>query len=454
MRSSLYAHEPVESWSCIFGYEAISHIMNEYIELLRNNRNYRHLWLGSVITQLGDWFNLIASAERLTQITDTGTAVSALFLARFLPLFLFSPLAGVIADKYDRKHIMVFTDVLRAFIVLGFLFVREPQHVWLLYGLTVFQFSMSAMFTPARTAVLANIVRPKELVKANALDSLTWSTMLALGAFLGGVVAAIFGADTAFVMDSFTFLLSAWVLSRIQIKRERDINLGSGWLELFEGLRYLRREPLLLMIVLAKAAGSLVWGAINVLEITFANEVFPLRVPALQNALNIANPGTAALGVIYVVTGLGTGLGPILIRHWLRDVPHRLLWTISASMGLMVSGIFLLGFAPTFGLFLLGTLIRTVGTGAVWVFSAALLHMLIPDRYRGRVFAFEFAMLTLTQSISTLAAGVLQDTVGWHVNQVTLAMAGLGTVVFIVWMGLHLRHRTALERRVVGGVSA
>jgi MFS family permease len=66
---------------------------------------------------------------------------------------------------------------------------------------------------------------------------------------------------------------------------------------------------------------------------------------------------------------------------------------------------------------LLGTLIRTVGTGAVWVFSAALLHLLVPDRYRGRVFAFEFAMLTLTQSISILAAGLLQDTAGWHVSR-------------------------------------
>ncbi|MFO7539489.1 MAG: MFS transporter [Chloroflexota bacterium] len=422
--------------------------MNEYIDLLRNNRNYRNLWLGSVITQLGDWFNLIASAERLTQITDTGTAVSALFLARFLPLFLFSPLAGVIADKYDRKQIMVFTDVLRAFIVLGFLFVREPQHVWLLYGLTVFQFSMSALFTPARTAVLANIVRPDELVKANALDSLTWSTMLALGAFLGGVVAAIFGADTAFVMDAFTFLLSAWVLSRIQITVERDVALGSGWLELFEGLGYLWREPLLLMIVLAKAVGSLVWGGINVLEISFAHEVFPLHVPAWQQTLNIENAGTAALGVIYVMTGLGTGLGPILIRYWLKDVPQRMLWTISASMGLMVGGIFVIGLAPTFSLFLLGTLIRTVGTGAVWVFSAALLHLLVPDRYRGRVFAFEFAMLTLTQSISILAAGLLQDTAGWHVSQVTLVIATCGVVVFAIWMTLHLVNRTALERRV------
>ncbi len=69
--------------------------MQEYITLLRNNRNYRYLWLGSVISQLGDWFNLLASAELITRLTNSGIAISYLFFARFLPLFLFSPIAGV-----------------------------------------------------------------------------------------------------------------------------------------------------------------------------------------------------------------------------------------------------------------------------------------------------------------------------------------------------------------------
>ena len=187
--------------------------MYQYLALLKGNQNYRYLWIGSVITQLGDWFNLLASANLITNLTHSGVAISYLFLARFLPLFLFSPLAGVLADRFNRRHIMILADLLRAGTVLCFLLVRTSELVWLLYALTILQFSLSALFTPARTAVLANIVQRQELVTANALDSLTWSTMLALGAFLGGVVAAIFGLEIAFVLDAVTFVFSGWTLS-------------------------------------------------------------------------------------------------------------------------------------------------------------------------------------------------------------------------------------------------
>jgi len=190
-------------------------LMNEYIALLRQNRNYRYLWLGNVISLLGDWFNLIASAALIARLTSSGVAISSLFLARFLPLFLFSPLAGLLADRYNRRVILIVSDVLRTLTVLGFLLVREPEQVWLLYGLTVVQFALSALFTPARTAVLANVVAPEQLVTANALDSLTWSTMLALGALLGGVVTALFGVEVSFVLDAGTFLVSALFIAKI-----------------------------------------------------------------------------------------------------------------------------------------------------------------------------------------------------------------------------------------------
>src|SRR5690606_9845638 len=110
--------------------------MNEYLDLLRLNRNFRNLWLGSVISQFGDWFNVIAAAEVITRLTDSGVALSYLFIARFLPLFLFSPIAGVLADRFDRKHIMVISDVLRGVTVLGFLLIRDPADIWLFYLLT------------------------------------------------------------------------------------------------------------------------------------------------------------------------------------------------------------------------------------------------------------------------------------------------------------------------------
>lgn len=334
---------------------------------------------------------------------------------------------------------MIASDLLRAGIVLCFLFIRSPQQLWLLYVLTVMQFTLSALFTPARTAVLANVVPRSSLVTANALDALTWSSMLALGAFLGGVVAAIFGVETAFVMDAATFTLSAWMVSRIQGvpsgNRAESASQGllSGLSDFREGFRYLRGVPFILGISLVKAAGSLAWGAVNVLEISYANDIFPLGSPQLTNLLRIESGGTATLGIFYVVSGLGTGLGPLLTRRVLGDAYQRLLLGISGGFLMMSGGILWLSAAATLPWFVVATLVRTVGSGVIWVFSAAMLQMLVPDRYRGRVFAFEFAALTLTQSVSTFSAGYLQDTLGLMVRQVTAIMGATGVAMIFLW---------------------
>lgn len=410
--------------------------MREYLDLLQRNGNYRFLWWGNVVSLLGDWFTLIASAALIAELTNSGVAISYLFLARFLPLFLFSPLAGVLADRYNRKKIMVVSDILRAITVWGFLLVSITGQVWLLYLLTVLQFALSAMFTPARTAVLAMIVPEKDLVTANALDSFTWSTMLALGALLGGAVAAIFGGNTAFVLDGITYLVSALLLARIVLP-QRTMRVTrtkqSGWLDFLEGFKYVAGRPFLLGISLVKAGGSLVWGAINVLEVKYAEEIFYLsRIAVLPN-LQIEEPGTATLGLIYLISGLGTGLGPIFMRRWLGDSRRRMLQGIGLGFLLMLAGITGLSFAPTLAIFLLFTFVRTVGTGTLWVFSAVLLQVMVPDTYRGRVFAFEFAALTMTQSMSIFVAGFAIDSLNLSAPQVALAFAWLGVVIIIVW---------------------
>ena len=411
--------------------------MRVYLDLLQRNINYRYLWWGNVVSLLGDWFTLIASAALITELTNSGVAISYLFLARFLPLFLFSPLAGVLADRYDRKKIMIVTDILRAVTVLGFLLVGITGQVWLLYFLTVVQFALSSLFTPARTAVLAMIVPEKDLVTANALDSFTWSTMLALGALLGGVVAAIFGARTAFVLDAGTYLLSALLIARIVLPKRAPRSVEtmgrSGWLDFVEGFKYVVGRPFLLGISLVKAGGSLVWGAINVLEVKYAEEIFALSRVGLLPNLRIEDPGTATLGLIYLISGLGTGLGPLFMRHWLGDSRRRLLQGIGVGFLLMLAGITGLAFAPTLGIFLLFTFMRTVGSGTIWVFSAVLLQVMVPDAYRGRVFAFEFAALTLTQSMSIFVAGFALDSLDWTAPQVMLAFAWLGVLVAVTW---------------------
>lgn len=429
--------------------------MRDYISLLRKNANYRNLWLGSVVSFLGDWFNLIASAELVSQLTDSGLAVSTLFLVRFLPVFLFSPVAGVLADRFNRRNIMILSDLLRAATVMGFLFIRSADQIWIFYVLTLLQFTLSALFTPAKSAVLANIVEKKDLITANALDAFTWSTMLALGAFAGGIVAGIFGVQAAFIADALTFLLSAWFIARIVLpQRDRAGELATGgWLQFIDGLRYLRAHKFILVVTLVKAGGALAWGAINVLEVAFANEVFDDDLAGIGRSLNLAATGAATLGAIYFVTGIGTGFGPLFMRRLLGDAPRRMLLGIGIGFVLLAAGIFGLSRAPTLPIFLVMAFVRTIGSGTLWVFSAALLQMIVPDHVRGRVFAFEFAAWNLTQSISIFAAGYLLDTAGLDARQVTLVSAATAAFVAVLW-GLFYTLNVARSESIVSRTEA
>src|SRR5678816_4320823 len=128
------------------GYQSVG-----YVELLRRNRSFRQLWLGQVVSQMGDWFNTIALYTIILKLTGSGRDVGLLLVARFLPSFLFGPISGVIADRFSRQRIMIISDLLRAAVVLGFLFVRRPDQLWFLCVLTVFRLGLSTFFEPAMT---------------------------------------------------------------------------------------------------------------------------------------------------------------------------------------------------------------------------------------------------------------------------------------------------------------
>jgi MFS family permease len=412
--------------------------MNDYISLIRRNVNYRNLWLARVVSNLGDWFNLLASAALITHLTGAGTAISYLFLARLLPIFVMSPFAGVLADRYERRAIMIVTDILRAITVLGFLLIRKPEQIWLLYALTVLQFVLSSLYTPAHSALLSNIVEPEDLVTANALDGFTWSTMLAFGALLGGIAAALFGLTTAFVLDALTFIVAAWFVARIRVDRSAALTTSAetnqdGLFQFVAGLGYLRARPFVLGLALAKAGGALAWGAVNVMEIPLAQEIFPLN-----------GNGTLTLGLVYAATGLGTGLGPLIVRRWVGAQHRTQLWAILGGLAALSVGILGLGFASSLAWVLSASFLRALGSGTIWVFSAAILQAVVDDEYRGRVFAFEFAALTLAQSISTLWAGVALDQLQLSVQDVLRWTALISLVACLVWAWFQTRTKTRL----------
>src|SRR5262249_36532541 len=154
---------------------------------------------------------------------------------------------GVINDCISRKALMIGADVARFFIVLGMLAVRTPSMAWLVYPLLLFETLGAAFFEPAHSAVIPNIVPEEEVLRANTLSSITWSFSLAVGASLGGVVAVLFGRDTVFLLNAFSFLASAWLIRRMEFEephaagrpplRPRDF---VDFSPVLEGARYVR----------------------------------------------------------------------------------------------------------------------------------------------------------------------------------------------------------------------
>ncbi len=400
-----------------------------YLALIRENAKFRNLWFGQIISLFGDWFDLIASAALISHLTRSGLAVGSLFVVRMLAPFLVSPLAGVAADRFNRKWLLIIADLCRAIIVLGFLLVRDPQQAWLLYVITAIQLAFSGFFFPARNAILPDIVSRRELGAANALSSTTWSVMLAVGAALGGIVAGSWGIYPSFLIDSATFIISAAFISRIAYEHKSTLSssektIRAAFDQYIDGLRYLKRHADILAISLHKTAVSLtVNGAFQVVQVALAERIFVMG----------AGGGTS-LGLLYAAAGVGTGLGPILARVFTRDreKPLRNAITISYLIGIL--GLVISAPLKSFAIVLFGTFLRALGGGINWVFSTQLLLELVPDRVRGRIFSTEFAMFTLSNAISSAVGGWALDNSSLGITGLIWWMAVLLLVPGVIWM--------------------
>jgi MFS family permease len=339
-----------------------------YIGLVRKNANFRNLWFGQIVSLLGDWFNLIASATLVAQLSDSGFAVGGLFVIRMLAPTLISPLAGVAADRFNRKHLLILTDITRALVVVGFLTVREPQHIWLLYALTALQLAISGIFYPTRNAILPEIVSQDELGTANTISSGTWSIMLALGAALGGLVSGGWGTYPAFVIDALSFLISAFFIARVRYTRLSTSPAGTGQIsaafrQYADGLRYFKKHPDIFAISLQKAAFSLfTGGAFQVVMVALAEDIFV-----------IGEGGGISLGILYAFVGVGTGIGPVFVRYFTGDRERPLRLSLALTYPLSAVGTLLVATLSSFSVVLLGTLLRAIGGGINWVFSTQLL---------------------------------------------------------------------------------
>src|ERR1044071_471675 len=399
-----------------------------YLELLRSNRAFRFLWFGQVVSQMGDWFDTIAVYTIALTLTGSSRSVALIMVARFLPSVVMGPLSGVVADRFSRRSIMILSDIMRALVVLGFLLVRRPDQMWLVYVITVLQLGFSSFFEPAKTAAIPSIVSDRELLPANAIASVTWSVMLTLGAAIGGFVTGWFGTNVAFVLDSLTFIASAILISQVRFpkraareKSKLTVGKALGIGDTIEGARYVKHRPRVFAYLMVKTSWGMGGGIMTLLAV-FGERVFP-----------VAGKTATGIGVLFTARGIGTAIGPLMARRWSGETRKQMQNSIGVAF--LIGGAFYIAFgvSHSFIAALLFLLLAHMGGSILWVFSTVLLQRSVEDQFRGRVFAAEMALVTLTMAASNYVVGELIDRFGYSPRVVTAAVGVFFLLPGLMW---------------------
>lgn len=386
-----------------------------YAEVLRTNPRFRLLWIGTVVSLFGDWFNTIALFAMVGELTGSPLAVGLVEALKLAGYAAATIPGGILADRVDRRFLMIAADVLRAVLVLGFILVDDPGDVPLLYVLIVLQIGLGAVFDPAYRALLPNIVTARELAPANTIMSATWSTILAIGASIGGLVSVQLGYDAVFVINALSYVVSAACILAIRMPTRPAVVDGArgaarvrlnpthlarvAYADMKDGLRYLVTHGRILRLACAKTAWA-IGGAALVYLLTQLG-------PRLE-------PGDAALGIgiLYSARGLGTGIGPFAARRVFTDVTR---WARVSGLCVAASGVGYLCVAVVtwtagdYALVVVLVMLAHAASGANWVLSTILLQTLVPDHVRGRVFAAELMLLTAVEAVVILGAAALLD---------------------------------------------
>lgn len=412
-----------------------------YRQLLARNADFRRLWMGQVVSEVGDWLNniaVLALAIELAGPYGQGRAIAVYAVARHLPLFLFGPVAGVVTDRVDRKRLMVAADIARAALALGFLLVPVWVSLSVIYLVGASLFSVSAFFNAAKRASLPNLVTTaEELLAANSLSAATTAATIAAGSAVGGLVATFAGRETVFILNAATFLASAELIRRITWRRKaedsRQQAAGSGQgrldeagsdltafrlppsafsvlrgvvVDFREGLRYVRTDAVLAAVFVVATGWGLGNGAARALY-----SIFGARLGEADAAGWLARPKDFGISVLFVAMGVGGVLGAPLARRF-----NSAGLSLGARMGrsLVADGCGLFVFALMPGLWTAALVLvaREVNFAVWWTAQQTLIMRRTDNRFAGRVFATHETVTTLAMVGSIYLAGSSADRFG------------------------------------------
>ena len=347
------------------------------------NRDFFALWMGQTISEFGDrlaQMGLVGLYLRMTAAFSVSQSVPLMRDIIFfstLPVLIFMPLAGVCVDRFPRRYVLIATDLIRAGLVLLIpLIIIPSENLHSLYGVVFLVFTVTCFFTPAKSALIPNLVREGQLLSANSLSNVTRMLALIGGVVAGGIIVARIGIKYSFYLDSFSFLASAVAISTIRVKEsvfqhEHFSVLGKLRRDLMEGFKFIigKKEVRFLVSSLFVLMGASGMG-------------YVLLTVMVTKSLGLGTPG---LGILASVLGVGMIVGSLIYGEWGIHLKKDKVILV----GGLIAGVcaLILGGSDSFFWLSLGVGIIGLVGAAILIAAYTLVQEITPDRMRGRVLA-------------------------------------------------------------------
>ena len=368
------------------------------------NRHFLALWLGQVVSNIGDYFYFLAVPITVNRLTGSTAAMALSMMSIFLPQLLFGLIAGVFVDRWDRKRTMIVADFLRGLIVLLCLTIRSPDQVWIFYLVGFLVSTVSRFFFPARSAAIPLIVDKEELMIANGLSQITQTVALIAGSALAGFAIGLFGEQVAFIADALSYLVSAIFIFTITVPHRLPSEasehpdggqLRAVWQDLATGLSFITGSRVLVGVLMSLGVIQLGVGAMQV-----------IWVPFFQNYFGI---GPEGLGVVDSLQGFGMAVGAMAIGFLAaRFKKTTIIGSGVAIIGLLIA---LMGLSPAFALILGLSFVLGLFLSPVQAALSTVIQLGVPDDKMGRVNSAIGTASSLAMLTSMAVVGMVGDAV-------------------------------------------
>ena len=376
-----------------------------------------------IVSYLGDWFAFVALAGLVEDVTDSRFLVSLVLVSMTIPGLFMSPVAGSFADRFDRRKILIVVSILQAFAAL-LLLLHAAAGIWITFVAQCLIAALASFVGPSTSASVPNLVdNDDDLRKTNALFGSTWGTMLAVGAALGGVFAAVFGRNAAFIANAVSFVVAALLFSGVKrpMQSERTQNSNKGRVrpiaDMKEAINVAKKDPVILALLCSKMTFAVGAGIVSQLAVL---------------ASNVFNVGDSGRGLLIGVRGIGSGLGPIIgARIAGRDMAKLL--KVCGYAGIVFAVCYVgAALSPFIGMAAVFIALAHLSGGAQWTLSTLGLQMEAPDHVRGRVMAGDMAMVNTMIGFTSILAGLTSQFIG--VRPAIIIFAAAAAVASVVYL--------------------